>query len=82
MELAGFPKLEVTPVFTANAPNITQDFESGIGSWTDAQIVTLIREGRRPEEDVHPVEVDLPRGDAGVPHRLAERARIERPLLH
>jgi mono/diheme cytochrome c family protein len=34
--------------FTANAPNITPDRETGIGAWTDAQIITAIREGRRP----------------------------------
>ena len=64
MELAGFPKLEVTPVFTANAPNITQDFESGIGSWTDAQIVTSIREGRRPDGSIigPPMPIGLYRG--------------------
>jgi mono/diheme cytochrome c family protein len=30
-------------------PNITQDPETGIGRWTDAQIATAIREGRRPD---------------------------------
>jgi hypothetical protein len=26
-------------------PNITPDVETGIGSWTDAQIITAVREG-------------------------------------
>jgi mono/diheme cytochrome c family protein len=30
-------------------PNITQDPETGIGRWTDAQIATAIRDGRRPD---------------------------------
>ena len=31
------------------ARNLTSDTETGIGSWTEAQIVTAIREGRRPD---------------------------------
>jgi mono/diheme cytochrome c family protein len=37
------------PPFRAVAPNITPDPETGIGRWTDAQIATAIREGRRPD---------------------------------
>ena len=33
----------------AYAPNITPDVKTGIGSWTDAQIITAIRDGRRPD---------------------------------
>ena len=29
--------------------NLTSDTETGIGSWTEAQIVTAVREGRRPD---------------------------------
>ena len=36
-------------MFTAVAPNITPDKETGIGSWTDAQIIRAIREGKRPD---------------------------------
>ena len=35
--------------FTAAVPNITPDPETGIGSWTDEQILTALREGRRPD---------------------------------
>lgn len=35
--------------FTAYAPNITQDRETGIGAWTDEQIKRAIREGLRPD---------------------------------
>ncbi len=47
-EMAGGMVIEEPP-FTARVPNITPDRETGIGGWTDAQIVTAIREGRRPD---------------------------------
>ena len=37
------------PVFKAYASNITMDKETGIGSWTDEQIILALREGRRPD---------------------------------
>ncbi len=39
MELAGLAPLEKTPAFTADAPNITLDKQTGSGDWTDAQII-------------------------------------------
>ena len=36
------------PPFKVTASNITQDKETGIGSWTDAQIKTALRKGQRP----------------------------------
>ena len=36
------------PPFKVTASNITQDKETGIGNWTDAQIKTLLRTGKRP----------------------------------
>src|SRR6186713_2832030 len=36
------------PPFKVTAPNITQDKETGIGNWTDAQIKTLMRTGILP----------------------------------
>jgi mono/diheme cytochrome c family protein len=47
-ELAGGFVIEV-PVFRAVAPNITPDKETGIGNWTDDQIVDAIRNGKRPD---------------------------------
>ncbi|MFQ5914405.1 MAG: c-type cytochrome [Nitrospinota bacterium] len=47
-ELAGGFKFDEKP-FTAYAPNITPDKETGIGNWTDAQIIRAIREGKRPD---------------------------------
>jgi mono/diheme cytochrome c family protein len=36
------------PPFDVTAPNITQDKETGIGNWTDAQIKTMILTGKNP----------------------------------
>jgi mono/diheme cytochrome c family protein len=38
-----------TPAFVATAPNITPDKETGIGSWTDAEIKRALVEGSRPD---------------------------------
>jgi mono/diheme cytochrome c family protein len=38
-----------TPPFNATAPNITPDRETGIGSWSDAEIKRALVEGMRPE---------------------------------
>jgi len=38
--------------FKAYARNITPDLETGIGRWTDAQIIRAIREGIRPDGTV------------------------------
>ncbi len=48
MELAGNFVIE-EPVFTAYAPNITPDTRTGIGGWTDQEIVRAVREGVRPD---------------------------------
>ncbi len=49
MELAGMAPFFAVPEFTANTPNITPDPETGIGRWSDQEIITAIREGRRPD---------------------------------
>ena len=38
--------------FKAYAPNITPDPETGIGKWSDAQLIKAIREGIRPDGSV------------------------------
>ncbi|MBT5030751.1 MAG: cytochrome c [Proteobacteria bacterium] len=43
-----------TPGFYANASNITMDIETGIGSWTDEEIIVAIRDGLRPDGDLSP----------------------------
>jgi mono/diheme cytochrome c family protein len=47
--LAGGNVVADSPAFTAIAPNITQDKATGIGAWTDDQIVVAIRDGKRPD---------------------------------
>jgi mono/diheme cytochrome c family protein len=51
MELAGNFVIE-EPGFTAYAPNITPDEETGIGTWTDEEIIRAVREGIRPDGTV------------------------------
>lgn len=41
--------LEKIPPFTAYASNITPDKETGIGTWTKAQLIRALREGIRPD---------------------------------
>ena len=47
-ELAGGFVIEA-PVFRAVGSNITPDPETGIGAWTDEQIIDAIRNGKRPD---------------------------------
>ena len=47
-ELAGGFKFDF-PEFTAYSANITPDEDTGIGRWTDEQIITAIRGGKRPD---------------------------------
>lgn len=49
MALAGNVVVDDNPAFRAVAPNITPDRATGIGAWSDAQIVRAIREGIRPD---------------------------------
>ncbi|MGE0421504.1 MAG: c-type cytochrome [Reyranellaceae bacterium] len=48
MALAGGFVIDEKP-FTAVAPNITPDPDTGIGKWTDEQLFLAIREGKRPD---------------------------------
>jgi mono/diheme cytochrome c family protein len=47
--------------FKSYAPNITPDPETGIGNWSDTQIITAIREGKRPDGSVigPPMAIDF-----------------------
>ena len=62
-ELAGGAKFDEPP-FTAYASNITPDPETGIGKWTDEQIIAAIREGRRPDGSLigPPMPIEVYRG--------------------
>ncbi len=46
--LSGGPAIS-TPAFTAYPPNITPDRQGGIGTWTEDQLVTALRDGRTPD---------------------------------
>lgn len=48
MEMAGQFLIQ-NEAFKAYAPNISQDNETGIGSWSDGEIITAIRDGIRPD---------------------------------
>lgn len=48
MEFAGMFLAE-DPAFTAFAPNITPDRETGIGTWSKAELIRAIRDGIRPD---------------------------------
>jgi mono/diheme cytochrome c family protein len=63
MELAGGLVIE-EPELTVVTPNITQDLETGIGGWSDQEIITAIREGRRPDGSIigPPMPIGLYRG--------------------
>jgi mono/diheme cytochrome c family protein len=47
-ELSGGDPID-SPVFHAVPANITPDKETGIGKWTDDQIINAIRNGKRPD---------------------------------
>ncbi len=48
MELAGGLKI-TDDAFTAYTSNLTPDKETGIGNWSDAELIKAIREGKRPD---------------------------------
>jgi mono/diheme cytochrome c family protein len=64
------------PVFKAYAKNLTPDMETGIGSWTEDQIVDAIRNARRPDGTFMgpPDVVRLVQGHVG--HRRARDRQI------
>ncbi len=63
MELSG-GRVFAERGFRAVASNITQDRETGIGAWTDAQIAAAIRDGHRPDGSLigPPMPVESYRG--------------------
>jgi mono/diheme cytochrome c family protein len=69
-EFAGGTPMNLGPAGTAYASNITPDPETGIGNWTDAQLIAAIREGRRPDGSIigppMPIELYRDLSDADV----------------
>jgi mono/diheme cytochrome c family protein len=49
MALAGGFEFDVPALGHIIPPNITPDPETGIGNWSEAQIITALREGKRPD---------------------------------
>lgn len=56
--------LEDNEIWTVYASNITPDMETGIGGWSDAELIRAIREGVRPDGSVigPPMPINLYRG--------------------
>lgn len=63
-ELAGGVPFEEEPAFTSYSANITPHKTDGVGRWTEAQLITAIREGRRPDGTLigPPMPIGLYRG--------------------
>lgn len=62
-EFTGGPPFD-TPAFKVTPSNITQDKETGIGSWTDDDIKKLLRTGMRPNGV--PIAAVMPVGFYGI----------------
>lgn len=62
-ELAGGQRFSDI-AFTAHAANLTPDPETGIGAWTDEQVIAGFREGRRPRGSTigPPMPISMYRG--------------------
>src|SRR6202167_4830278 len=62
-EFTGGPPFDLPP-FTVTPSNITQDKETGIGTWSDADIKKLLRTGVRPNGV--PIASVMPVGFYGI----------------
>jgi mono/diheme cytochrome c family protein len=84
MDLAGGTVFNA-PIFRAVAPNVTPDPETGIGRWTDDQIVDAIRNGRRPDGTIigPPMPIEFYRGMSDTDVRgLVAYLRAIAPVRH
>jgi len=52
MALAGGFEFDDGPIGHVVGPNITSDAETGIGKWSDSQIVTALRDGKRSDGSI------------------------------
>lgn len=52
MELAGGLEISEPGLLTAYTPNITPDVETGIGGWSDEELIRAIREGVHPDGSI------------------------------
>jgi mono/diheme cytochrome c family protein len=85
MELAGGFEFDDGMIGHVVGPNITPDRETGIGNWTEAQIITALRYGARPDGSIigPPMPVDTYRGmsDRDLA-AIAKYLRSIRPIRH
>jgi mono/diheme cytochrome c family protein len=83
-ELSGGLEFDIPPAHVV-APNITPDPETGIGRWSEAQIVAALRDGKRPDGTIigPPMPIDFYRQlsdrDAAA---IAAYLRSIRPIRH
>ena len=83
-ELAGGLVIDL-PVFHAVAPNITSDKATGIGGWTDEQIIDAIRNGKRPDGTIigPPMPIDFYRNMSDSDARaIVAYLRSVKPIDH
>ncbi len=83
-ELSGRFVIDIEP-FEAHAPNITQDKETGIGTWTDEQIIRAIRDGIRPDGSLigPPMPVPLYRYLSDTDAKaIVAYLRTVKPVMH
>lgn len=64
MALAGGMEIAFPGQFTAYVPNITPDMKTGVGSWSEEELIRAIREGVRPDGSLigPPMPIHLYRG--------------------
>jgi mono/diheme cytochrome c family protein len=83
-ELAGGLVIEA-PVFHAVASNITPDKATGIGGWSDEQIIDAIRNGKRPDGTIigPPMPIDFYRNMSDSDARaIVAYLRSVKPIEH
>ena len=73
------------PVFHSIAPNITPDKATGIGNWSDEQIIDAIRNGKRPDGTIigPPMPIDFYRNMSDTDARaIVAYLRSVKPIEH
>jgi mono/diheme cytochrome c family protein len=85
MALAGGLEFDDAPIGHVVGPNITPEPETSIGRWTEAQIVTALRDGKRPDGTIIGPPMPIPSyrqlsdRDAAA---IAAYLRILKPVRH
>jgi hypothetical protein len=69
MALAGGFEFDEAEIGHVAGPNITSDLETGIGKWTEAEIVTALRDGKRPDGTIIGPPMPIPAYQAIGPGR-------------